>query len=313
MTFIKKTFVCFIGIVFFSAALLSCKKKTETATDAPAEEEQEIRYAVNAYRIASGNMDEYLEFGGDVASVSSVDVIPDQAGKISRIMVSVGDLIQKDAVLAYVDASRPGMNYKASPIKAPAAGRVISFTPTVGSTVSQSMVVAKISSTDDLEIKTSVAERFISRIKLGQAASLKFDAYPGESFTAKVFEVSPVLDTSTRTMAIKLRLDPPDNRVKVGMYARIHLITDSIHDAIVIPSNTIVTRDGESYVFVVQGTTGKGSGTAKLQKVVKGISVDDKTEIVQGVTVGQLIVSKGQSLLNDNSLINIIDVTGEEE
>ncbi|MBQ9539445.1 MAG: efflux RND transporter periplasmic adaptor subunit [Treponema sp.] len=296
------------ALVILSAMLSSCGKKE--AGDAVPQEEEAVVYAVNAYRISGGNLDEYLEFGGDVASTSSVDVMPDQAGKLTRILVSVGDRVKKDQVIAYVDASRPGMTYKASPVKAPAAGRVISFSPTVGATVSQAMVIARISSTDDLEIKTSVAERFISRVKQGQAASVTFDAYPGEVFTAKVFEVSPVLDTTTRTMAIKLRLSPPDSRVKVGMYARIRLITDSIQNAIVIPASTIVTRDGESYVFKVSG--GEGQQSARLQKVSRGMTVDDRCEITSGLSVGELIISKGQSLLDDGSAVNVVSVTGTD-
>ncbi len=298
-----------LAVLALTAALSPCQKKAAAPVQETAEEEALV-YAVNAYRISAGNLDEYLEFGGDVASTSSVDVMPDQAGKLTRILVAVGEKVQKDQVLAYVDASRPGMTYKASPVKAPAAGRIISFTPTVGATVSQAMVIARISATDDLEIKTSVAERFVSRVRQGQSATVSFDAYPGESFTAKVFEVSPVLDTATRTMAIKLRLTPADPRVKVGMYARIRLITDSIRNAIVIPAGTVVMRDGESYVFKV--ASGPGQTVARLQKVTRGMTVDDKCEITAGLAPGDQIVSKGQSLLNDGSAINIIAVTGDD-
>ncbi len=299
-------FLMLVAILPFSLA--SCKKKE--ASPAVEQEDEEVVYAVNSYRISGGNLDEYLEFGGDVASVASVDVMPDQAGKLTRILVSIGDRVNKDEVIAYVDASRPGMTYKASPVKAPATGRIISFSPTVGATVSQAMVIARISSTDDLEIKTSVAERFVSRVKLGQSASVTFDAYPGENFTAKVSEVSPVLDTTTRTMAIKLRLSPPDPRVKVGMYARIRLITDSIRNAIVIPAGTIVTREGESYVFKL--TPGSGQQVARLQKVSRGMTVDDKCEITSGLAPGDEIVSKGQSLLNDGSPVRVISSIGAD-
>lgn len=304
----RKTVAAAAFCIIAAFSISSCKKKD--AAVPVTEEEEEIIYAVNAYRISGGNLDEYLEFGGDVASVASVDVMPDQAGKLTRILVSVGDRVKKDEVIAYVDASRPGMTYKASPVKAPAAGRIISFTPTVGATVSQAMVIARISSTDDLEIKTSVAERFISRVRLGQSASVTLDAYPGETFSAKVSEVSPVLDTTTRTMAIKLRLSPPDPRVKVGMYARIRLITDSIRNAIVIPAGTIVTREGESYVFKI--VPGSGQSVARLQKVSRGMTVDDKCEITEGLAAGDEIVSKGQSLLNDGSPVRVMSVTGGE-
>ena len=235
------------GIIFCASAV-SCKPKQAAPATA---EETETMFAVNTYKTSEGSLDEYLEFGGDVSSVSSVDVLPDMAGKIARILVSVGDMVQKDQIIAYVDASRPGMNYSASPVKAPISGRVTSFAPTVGTMVSQSMSIAKIADTDELQIKVNVAERFISRISDGQTAVVTFDAYPGVSFTAKVFEVSPVLDTTTRTMAIKLRVEPADPRIRVGMYARVRLVTNTRKNAIVIPEASVVTRNAKDNVFII--------------------------------------------------------------
>ncbi len=316
----KKTISKNISLLLLAAAFMSCaltltgcdklkelKEKKASGKKKTADAE-EVIYAVNAYKISEGNLDDYLEFGGDVNSVSSVDVLPDQAGKLSRKLVSVGDMVSKDQVIAYVDASRPGLNYKASPVKAPISGRIVSFAPAIGSTVSQAYSIAKISMTDDLEINASVPERFISRICEGQVASLSFDSYPSVVFFAHVTEVAPVLDTSTRTMSIKLTMDEKDERVKIGMYARIKLITDSITDAIVIPASTVVTRDGESYVFVIEGTGGTGNGTVRLQKIVKGITVDNKTEVTDGLSAGQLIISKGQTLVNNGSKVNVLAV-----
>ena len=299
----KKMMLLAAAVVALAAG---CKKNAAAKTM----DEAEIIYAVSSYKTAPGNLDEYLEFGGDVDSVSAVNVMPDQAGKISRILVSVGDMVRKDQVLAYVDASRPGMNYSESPVRAPIAGRITSIPPTIGATVSQSVTVARIARTDDLEIKVNVAERFISRIKQGQSAVITFDAYPGVEFTARVFEVSPVLDTSTRTMAIKLRIDPRDSRIKVGMYARVRLVTDTVQDAIVIPNSAIVTREGKSFVFVVASQKdGRKAATVRQQPITAGISVDNRTEIAKGLEAGDEIIVKGQSLLNDGAQVNIVSTT----
>lgn len=300
------------GIKIMAAALLAallfagCKKDGK---EQKSEEEVEALFAVNTYKTKAGNLDEYLEFGGDVAAVSSVAALPDMAGKISRTMVSVGQMVSKNQVLAYVDASRPGMDYSASPVKAPIAGRVISFIPTIGTMVTQATVIAEIASTDELEIKVSVAERFISRISLGQTAVVTFDAYPGVEFKAKVFEVSPVLDKSSRTMSVKLKINPPDNRIKAGMYARVRLITESIKDAIVVPASAIVTREGAPYLFVVSSQkNGDTPAKVKLCAVEQGILVDNKTEITKGLIAGDEIVVKGQNLLNDGASVNIVSV-----
>lgn len=296
----------FMAAAILSSALVSCKGKSEKTAK---EEETETIYAVNADIVQAGNLDDYLEFGGDVSSVSAVDVYPDAAGKISRIRVSVGDLVKKDQIIAYVDPSRPGMNYSENPVKAPISGRVTSFPPTIGTMVSQSYSIAKISDTDELQIKVNVAERFISRIRENQTAIVSFDAYPGVEFKARVFEVSPVLDTTSRTMLAKLKVEPADSRIKAGMYARVKLITDTIEGAVVIPNDAIVYRDGKPYVFTAKSESAESS--VNMVSVKEGLSVDNKTEIQEGLKEGDVIIVKGQSLLSDGSKVKILSISGK--
>lgn len=295
-----------MAAAILSSALVSCKGKSEKTAK---EEETETIYAVNADIVQAGNLDDYLEFGGDVSSVSAVDVYPDAAGKISRIRVSVGDLVKKDQIIAYVDPSRPGMNYSENPVKAPISGRVTSFPPTIGTMVSQSYSIAKISDTDELQIKVNVAERFISRIRENQTAIVSFDAYPGVEFKARVFEVSPVLDTTSRTMLAKLKVEPADSRIKAGMYARVKLITDTIEGAVVIPNDAIVYRDGKPYVFTAKSESSESS--VNMVSVKEGLSVDNKTEIQEGLKEGDVIIVKGQSLLSDGSKVKILSISGK--
>lgn len=295
-----------MAAAILSSALVSCKGKSEKTAK---EEETETIYAVNADIVQAGNIDDYLEFGGDVSSVSAVDVYPDAAGKISRIRVSVGDLVKKDQIIAYVDPSRPGMNYSENPVKAPISGRVTSFPPTIGTMVSQSYSIAKISDTDELQIKVNVAERFISRIRENQTAIVSFDAYPGVEFKARVFEVSPVLDTTSRTMLAKLKVEPADSRIKAGMYARVKLITDTIEGDVVIPNDAIVYRDGKPYVFTAKSESAESS--VNMVSVKEGLSVDNKTEIQEGLKEGDVIIVKGQSLLSDGSKVKILSISGK--
>ncbi|MBP5283099.1 MAG: efflux RND transporter periplasmic adaptor subunit [Treponema sp.] len=272
-----------------------------------AEAESDPLYAVTTYKTVAGNFDDYLEFGGDVASVNEVMVLPDQAGKVTNILVKVGDLVKKDQTIAYINPQRVGVVYNDNPVKAPIAGRITSLPVTIGSTVSQASSVAKVARTDELEIRISIAERFVSRIHEKQSATITLDSYPGVEFKAVVSEISPVIDVSTRTMAAKLKLDPPDPRVKVGMYARVKLVTKTAKNAIVVNNSTIVHRDGKPYLFVVdKHATETEPATVRLQPVTEGISVDAKTEITEGLNVGDEIVIKGQTLLNDGTKINII-------
>ena len=295
---IKKIVTAVTCVAFASLLLTGCGKKEEV--------KEETVFAVQAVKAVSGNMDDYLEFGGDVASVNEVNVMPDVAGKIVRINVSVGQTVEKNQILAYVDASRPGYDYSESPVKAPIAGRITAISPSIGTQVSQATPVAKISNTEELEIKVNVAERFVSRIKLNQNAVLTFDAYPGEQFEAHVSEVSPILDTTTRTMQIKIRITQRDNKIKVGMYARVKLITDTYESVVIVPSAAVVKRNEKTIAFVVASEkTEESSATVKLVSVTVGHVVDDKSEITAGIEAGDTVVTKGQTSLSDGDKVNI--------
>lgn len=196
------------------------------------------------------------------------------------------------------------MDYKNSPIKAPVSGTITSFPYNIGQTVAASMPVGKISSTGTLEVKTNVAERFVSRISMNQKAELSFDAYPGEKFPATLVEIDPVLDTTTRTLGIKLVQSPSDSRLRAGMYARIKLVTGTKKNTIVIPNNVIVTRNEEEIVYIVDSMT----NTVKASPVKKGIRVDDKQEIQMGIAPGDLVVIKGQALLTDGAKVNVVSI-----
>ncbi len=282
-------------------ALFGCSKKEQAAVAAGG---QETVFAVNTYVAAAESLDEYLEFGGDVVAASSVDVMPDTSGKLTDIRVKVGDTVQRNQILARVDPSRPGMTYETSPIRAPVAGTVTSFPMSVGSMVGPTMSIAKISSTSDLEVDINVAERFVSRIAVGQPAVLTFDSFPGETFTAKVVETNPVLDTTTRSMGVKLVLDPPDNRIKIGMYCRVKLITETKTDVVAIPRTAILTRGGQDSVFVVNG------GMVESRPVSVGITVDNMVEITSGLSAGNEIVVSGQTMLDSGSKVNVVSREG---
>ncbi len=299
--------IAFVAASVIAAATFSgCDKNKSAGGETASEAEQ--TFVVGTMITKAGNFDDYLEFGGDIASVNSVYVMPDQAGKVTNVLVSVGDIVSKGQTIAYVNPLRAGAVYNDSPVKSPISGRITSLPVTIGSTVSQSSSIANVARTDDLEVRINIAERFVSRISDKQKATITFDAYPNVEFPATVFEISPVLDTSSRTMSVKLHFDNKDPRIKVGMYGRVKLVTDSVKDAIVVPSNAVVVREQKNYLFVVQPHSDEMS-TVKLVPIAAGISVDNKTEISDGVKAGDEIVIKGMSLLNDGSKVKIVSTS----
>jgi multidrug efflux pump subunit AcrA (membrane-fusion protein) len=294
------------------AVFNSCSRGNKAAIQAAAAETETV-YAVNTAIAHTGNLDDYIEFGGNVTASSSIDVMPEVAGKVYRLLVNNGAYVQKNELLMEIDPSRVGMNYQLSPVRSPITGTVTSLPYNIGATVSPTMPVARIAAGngENMQVHVRVAERFISRIKMGEQAKLSFDAYPGKTYKAEVVEISPTLDQTSRTMLVKLAvLENPDHEVKIGMFARVQLITDALKDVVVLPAaDAVVSGDGKSFVFVVDTE----SNTVRQVEIKPGITVDNMMEVESGLKDGDEVVVKGQTLLESGSKVKVLRNEGGAE
>lgn len=302
---IKKTKLSSIIVLIFTLlAFIACSK--ESASDEKIIEEKAV-FAVSAFTVEETRIENYLEFGGDIIAKTSLDINPEVQGKIVELKIAVGDYVEKDAVIALVDASRAGMSFALGQIKAPISGTITQVNVVVGSMVAPQLAVAKVSKLDTLLVSMNVPERYVSKIKQGQKAELRFDAYPERFYSASVSEISPVLDATSRTMNVKLSLDRTgqnDGAVKIGMFARVKLVTEVHENAVIIPDAAIVNRFGESFVFVIDENM-----SVEKRNIVRGIRVDEKSEILSGLEAGEKLVVRGQTLLEEGASVHIVSET----
>ena len=267
-------------------------------------EDTKASFTVSVRKIAPETMDDYIEFGGTVKAVDSVEILPSVAGKIARISVKGGDRVNRGDVIAQIDPSKPGAEFALSPVKATSSGTVTKLPLSVGAYATTSTTIAEISSTDDLEININVSERFVPLIKEGQVALVTFKSYPGEFFGAKVERISPILDPSTRTMEVTLNIEETKGIVKAGMFAHVKLITQTKNDVLSLPNRAIVYNGGKPYVFVAD-STGENASVSRIP-VTTGLSVDGKTEITSGLSDGNLAIVKGQNMISEGQKVNAL-------
>jgi multidrug efflux pump subunit AcrA (membrane-fusion protein) len=265
-------------------------------------------FAVNTTTPAQGQIQDYLALSGDIVAGSTVDTYSDAAGKITRLYVSAGSVVRRGDPIALVDPSRPGMNYVESVVRAPIGGTVVSLPAQVGMTISQQVSLAKIAGGGGLEIRLYVAERFISRISLRQPCEISLDAWPGEIFRGSVSEIAPTVDPASRTMEIRVNVENRGSRLKAGMFAKVRLITEVKDNVVKVPAYALVERFGESFVFVVEPDYNSGTGSvARRKNVSPGILIDGVLEITEGLSSGDEIIVRGQTLLEDGAKVNIIE------
>ena len=120
-------------------------------------------------------------------------------------------------------------------------------------------------------------------------------------FKATVSRVSPVVDAASRTKEIILNFDKRDSRINAGMFAKVTLYTRDFTDAVVMPSDSVVTKDSKQYAYVV-----RQDNTAEQREIVLGNAVDGMVQILKGVKAGELIIVEGQTSLSDGAKIRDI-------
>lgn len=247
----------------------------------------------------------YVNTNGEVESQNSVSVYPDMGGKVISTSVMLGSSVKKNDIIAYVDPSEPGTNYRSSPVYAPISGSVISTPLKNGKKVTTSTAIAIIGDINNLQVTANVPERYVAVLKKGLKAEVSVEAYPGVIFMATVNRVSPVVDATTRTKEVILTFDRHDERINAGMFAKVKLYTEDYSGAVVMPSDALVQNGDDFFAYIVNSSG--DSETVSKVKVEKGKTVDGYVQILSGVKAGDKVVIQGMTSLGDGS--KILDIS----
>ncbi|MCU4178559.1 efflux RND transporter periplasmic adaptor subunit [Bosea sp. BH3] len=171
----------------------------------------------------------------------------------------------------------------------------------VGDYVSVGKPLITLTNIDPIKIDFRVPETFLSRLRVGQAVSMRVDAVPDRSFTGKTYAIDPVLDVNGRAIRLRASIPNPDLVLKPGLFARLFITIDQRENAIVIPEMAVVPDGIGKMVYVVDG------GKAKRVPVELGKRLPGKVEVVSGLTPKMQIITAGQMRLRDGSPIAIKD------
>ena len=293
------TIVLLTICVALAASVILNMGGDEKAITTPDSAETAAVINVQAEAAEEGTFIRTTRINGEIGSDgTSVSVVPDTSGKISKILVRKGDMVKKGDVIAYVDPSRPGSSFLESPVTAPVDGEISDVPAIIGQTVSVSTPVATIVGDKTLNIVAKVPERYIGTLELGLEATFTSIAYPGEEFTGSITYISPNVDTTTRTAEIELEILSDTSKLKEGMYVSLSLVTERIENALMVPTTAVSEFTGGNIVYVADGTT------ARRTVVETGSSNGVSTVILSGLNPGDMVITAGT--VADGSTINVL-------
>ena len=125
-----------------------------------------------------------------------------------------------------------------------------------GSVLYQNQTVFILPDMDRMQVKVGIHETLVSKVKPGQKAVVKVDAFPGSDLVAEVKSVSP-LSASTRWepsnnyhVVVTIDSFPKDYKLKPGMTAQVEIVVGQYDNVIAVPVQAVTTHSNQEYVFV---------------------------------------------------------------
>ncbi|NLI42973.1 MAG: efflux RND transporter periplasmic adaptor subunit [Synergistaceae bacterium] len=170
-----------------------------------------------------------------------------------------------------------------------------------GDTVRAGNTCFVISKQEIVKIKGTITEKDYPKVKLGQLAHVKVDAFPDMAFEAQVMRISPTLDSVTRTGEVEVWV-PANDTLKPGMFARVEVVVGR-HKGLSLPREAIkqLLGTGEWYCFVVTD-----DNKAKQTFIKRGIESGNLVEIVEGVSEGYGVISPIVRALGDGVPVEVV-------
>lgn len=198
--------------------------------------------------------------------------------------------------------SKSGVN-KSSEIKrtitfrSPVRGIVLDKIALQGMRFMPGETLFKIADLSKLWVIADVFEQDIALLKVGQAAQVSIDAFPGKEFATHINYIYPTLNEQTRTAQVRLELNNADGQLRPGMFAQVTLAIKNNQQAVLVVPDVAIIYSGRRELVLVD----LGAGKFEPRVVKLGRQSDDQIEILAGVAEGEKVVVSANFLIDAES------------
>jgi membrane fusion protein (multidrug efflux system) len=240
-----------------------------------------------------------IKASGNVQAEAEVALFSKVPGKIIQNNVRMGSVVAPGMTVALINRDEVGYQYKTYEVKSDVKGIVSRILQNPGAFVGPSTPLMSLVDIDVVKAVPAVDELKIRFIRVGQPVKVRFQAYPGEVFNARVTNISPVANPVTRTIEVEVSIPNASHRIKPGMYAEAEF-EQGQHTGQVLPIVAVVDRAGRKYVFAV------AADRAVMKEVATGAVAGDMIEITSGLDGSETIVTTGADRLENNDRVSVV-------
>lgn len=211
------------------------------------------------------------------------------------------DAVSNKLMSVRADIDRVNSDIAKTEIYAPFSGMIGLRSVSNGSYISSSTLIARLQQIDPIKIDFAVPEKFANSIAKGSPITFTLTGSE-EQYTATVYATEPKIDMATRTLKVRALTSNIGGKLLPGAFAKVEVTLTSIHDALAIPTTSIVPQIDGQKVFVYR------SGKAFAIPVETGIRSDSSVQVIRGLSLGDTVITTGLMQIRDKATVSIKNV-----
>ncbi len=182
-------------------------------------------------------------------------------------------------------------------IKSPIDGIIVERNVVIGQFVEPNTNAFRIININSVWADGQIYEKDILKISGKPTIEFFSPSIPNQTFKGKVIYIGQVVDEHTRTIKIRAEIQNTANKLKPNMFGEMLIPISSEAKGIVIPSESVIKDNNESYVFVVENDS-----TFRKQIVQIGVELNHMVEVIKGLKPGDKVVTKGAFFLKSEMM-----------
>ncbi len=193
---------------------------------------------------------------------------------------------QAQAALARAATAAARARLAQTRITAPAAARVLVRAVEPGQIVQPGRALLQLALDGEQQLVASVDERYLQQLQVGQTAVVRADAFPDQSFAARVLTIGPLVDAQRGAIEVKFSLPEPPAILREDMTLSIAVETARRASALVLPLAALRAEDasGGATVWLAQG------GKVAARSVRLGLRTLNAAEVLEGLVAGDRVL-----------------------
>jgi len=246
------------------------------------------------------------------AQVAKAQSAADQADRdLARIRNlykdSVATLSQLEAAttgasVARADLETAQFNRKYATVVAPAAGTILRRLHEANEIVAPGMPVLVMKSAESgMVLRAGLADRDAVRVRVGDPATVRFDAYPGTTFTGRVSEISPAASAGSGAYDVEVRLDGGRD-LATGLIGTVDIAPSRAQALRVVPIEAVIEGDGDRATVFALAPDNK---TVRRKAVTVAFIRDGRVAIRDGLDGVTSVVTDGAAYLTDGAAVKV--------